>query len=203
MLSGRAQERGGGTSDGVRLGLHLRAGGSQARTVIALTATPAGTSASELAGLLGPQDVRRLTDGRHELFVRARDAAGNWGPVRPVVLPDRPRGALAARLGVAQAGGRLRRSSSVRDRGSGTTLLRYRVEVDGRIGGWRSLTPAAQIRLTLHVPPGHREILRVRAVDLVGNETRVGLRPAALSGSGCREKAADGVWWGLTPSGGV
>ena len=39
------------------------------------------------AGAIKARQVRRLIDGRHALFARARDAAGNWGPVRAVVVP--------------------------------------------------------------------------------------------------------------------
>jgi len=53
-------------------------------------------------------------------------------------------------------------------------LLRYRLEVAGRPGRWHVLRPAARTRLTLHAAPGTREILRVRAVDVVGNATLAG-----------------------------
>jgi hypothetical protein len=62
----------------------------------------------------------------------------------------------------------------VHDPGSGTALLRYRLEIGGRLGAWHALTPAASVHLKLQVPRGKRAILRVRATDLVGNETRAG-----------------------------
>ena len=117
--------------------------------------------------------MRRLEDGRHGLFVRARDAAGNWGPVRPVVLPvDRRRPAV--RASGERHGDLVAVTLLVRERGSGLALLRYRVEVAGNAGRWRSLEPAAQMHLTLHVTRGRRAILRVRAEDVAGNESRSG-----------------------------
>jgi hypothetical protein len=62
----------------------------------------------------------------------------------------------------------------LRERGSGLALLRYRVEVGGRPGRWRSLKPVAQTRLTLHVTRGRHAILRVRAEDVAGNESLSG-----------------------------
>ena len=78
-----------------------------------------------------PRQVRRLEDGRHSLFVRARDAAGNWGPVRLVVLPI-DRRAPAVRASGRRHGDLVATTLLVRERGSGLALLRYRVEVGGR-----------------------------------------------------------------------
>ena len=62
----------------------------------------------------------------------------------------------------------------VRERGSGLVLLRYRVEVGGHPGRWRPLAPAARSTLTLQARQGRRALVRVRAVDLAGNETKAG-----------------------------
>ena len=62
----------------------------------------------------------------------------------------------------------------VRERGSGLVLLRYRLETGGRAGRWHVLKPVAQARITLHARSGRKAILRVRAVDVVGNATLAG-----------------------------
>ena len=62
----------------------------------------------------------------------------------------------------------------VREHGSGLVSLRYRVEVAGHLGRWRRLDPAGRAEVTLHAKQGRRAILRVRAVDLVGNEAKAG-----------------------------
>ena len=173
VLSGRAQERGGGTSTGLTATAFSSLRGVPKAPFSELSATPIDASAAALGGTLGPSEVRRLSDGRHKLWVRARDATGNWGPVRQVVLPvDR----VAPRM---QASGSRNGTGvsavlHVHDPGSGTALLRYRVEIDGHLGAWHALQPAARVHLELHVPRGKRSILRVRATDLVGNETRAG-----------------------------
>ena len=102
VLSGRAHERGGGTSAGVsaqafigRQGCRPLPSHSPPRRLPAASASWPDRSC--------PRQVRRLEDGRHSLFVRARDAAGNWGPVRMVVLPDRPAAAGRARLAASAA----------------------------------------------------------------------------------------------------
>jgi hypothetical protein len=172
VLSGRAHERGGGTSAGVSAQAFIGRQGVPAAP-IALTTTPLAGSESKLAGSLAPRQVRRLEDGRHSLFVRARDAAGNWGPVRMVVLPiDRlPPGVRASGT---RRGDVVQTTLLIHEPDSGLAALRYRVEVNGKAGRWRSLKPASHVRLTLHVTRGRRAILRVRAEDVAGNETRSG-----------------------------
>ncbi len=172
VVFGRAHERGGGTSAGVAAVAFI---GLRAVPVapFALTATPFDATDSKLAGLIVPRQVRRLEDGRHSLFVRARDAAGNWGPVRLVVLPV-DRRAPAVRASGERRGDLVSATLVVRERDSGLALLRYRVEVAGKAGRWRSLEPAARVHLTLHVTRGRHAILRVRAEDVAGNESRSG-----------------------------
>src|SRR4029077_7591163 len=161
-------ERGGGTSAGVAAVAFI---GLRAVPVapFPLTATPFDAADSKLAGLIVPRQVRRLEDGRHSLFVRARDAAGNWGPVRLVVLPV-DRRAPAVRASGERRGDLVSATLFVRERDSGLALLRYRVEVAGKAGRWRLLQPAARVHLTLHVTRGRHAILRVRAEDVAGNE---------------------------------
>jgi hypothetical protein len=139
----------------------------------ALTATPLGATESQLGGSLLPRQVQRLEDGRHGLFVRARDAAGNWGPVRRVVLPI-DRLAPGVRASGVRRGNLVEATLLVRESDSGLATLRYRVEVGGKDGRWHSLKPSSHVHLTLHVTPGRRAILRVRATDVAGNETRSG-----------------------------
>jgi hypothetical protein len=67
--------------------------------------------------LLVPRQVRRLEDGRHSLFVRARDAAGNWGPGALVVLRRPP--APAVRASGRRRGDLVSATLSVRERDSG------------------------------------------------------------------------------------
>ena len=121
-----------------------------------------------------PRQVRRLEDGRHSLFVRARDAVGQLGARAPGRAPHRPPAAGGARLGACAAAISSPPRCSCASADSGLALLRYRVEVGGRPGRWRSLKPAAQARLTLHVTRGRRAILRVRAEDVAGNESLSG-----------------------------
>jgi hypothetical protein len=172
VLSGRAQERGGGTSAGVTADAFISLHGVPV-SPFALSATPRDVSAATLAGLIAPRLVRRLVDGRHSLFVRARDAVGNWGPVRSVVLPV-DRTAPAVRASGLRHGDSVTAQLHVAERGSGLLTLRYRVELGGRGGRWHALRPAAQVRVTLHARRGRRAILRVWAVDVVGNVTRAG-----------------------------
>jgi hypothetical protein len=173
VLAGHARERGGGTSAGVTATAFVSMRGVPKAPFVTLASTPLDASETTLAGLLGPDAIRRLADGRHQLFVRARDAAGNWGPVRSVTLPVDHAAPTLRATGSRNATG-VSAVVRVHDRGSGLGLVRYRVEIGGRVGGWHAVKPAAQIRLKLHLPRGRRAILRVRAVDLVGNETRAG-----------------------------
>ena len=117
--------------------------------------------------------MRRLEDGRHGLFVRARDAAGNWGPVRQVALPI-DRMPPSVRASGVRRGNVVEATLLVHETDSGLATLRYRVEVGGKPGRWHSLELSSRVRLTLHVTPGRRAILRVRAEDVAGNETRAG-----------------------------
>ncbi len=172
VLSGRAQERGGGTSAGLTASAFISLRGAPTAP-LALTATPVDASTATLSGMLGARHVRQLVDGRHGLYVRARDAAGNWGPARPVVLPlDRT--APAVRASGSRQGNHIAAVLEVRERGSGLVSLRYRVEVGGHPGRWHALAPAARVRVKLFAQRGRSAILRVRAVDLVGNETKSG-----------------------------
>ncbi len=171
-LSGVAQERGGGTSAGVTASAFVSLLGVPSAP-FALTVTPRDATSAALAGRIAPRDVRRLYDGRHNLFVRARDAAGNWGPVRQVVLPT-DRSAPTIRVSGGRHGDVVEAVVHVHERGSGLVLLRYRLELGGRAGRWHVLAPAARSRVTLHARPGARGILRVRAVDVVGNATLAG-----------------------------
>ena len=172
VLSGRAHERGGGTSDGVKASAFISRHGIPAST-FPLSATPLDPVFAALTGTVTPRQVRRLIDGRHTLFARARDAAGNWGPVRAIVIPV-DRSAPAVRVSGARTGDVIDAVLHVREHGSGLVSLRYRVEVAGRLGRWRRLDPAGRAELTLHAKQGRRAILRVRAVDLVGNEAKAG-----------------------------
>jgi subtilisin family serine protease len=172
VVFGRAHEQGGGTSAGVAAEAFIGLRGVPVAP-IPLTVAPIDGTDSKLAGLIVPRQVRRLEDGRHSLFVRARDASGNWGPVRLVVLPI-DRQPPAVRASGRRHGDLVATTLLLRERGSGLALLRYRVEVGGRPGRWRSLKPIAQTRLTLHVTRGRHAILRVRAEDVAGNESLSG-----------------------------
>ena len=173
LLSGRADERGGGTSDGIAASGFISLHAVPASPFL-LTVTPLDASGATLAGAISPRQVRRLVDGRHRLYVRARDAAGNWGPLRAVVLPA-DRAAPAVRAGGSRRGDLVSAVVRVREHGSGVVVLRYRLEVGGRLGRWHTLRPGARVvRLALRAKQGRRAILRVRAVDMVGN--------AAMSG---------------------
>jgi hypothetical protein len=172
VLSGRVHERGGGTSAGVSALAFIGLRGVPIKP-FALTTTPLAGTEAELAGSLVPRQVLRIEDGRHNLYVRARDATGNWGPVRQVALPiDRIPPAVHA-SGVRR-GGVIDTTLLVNETGSGLALLRYRVEVRGKAGPWRSIKPSSRAQLTLHVAPGPRAILRVQAEDVAGNEARSG-----------------------------
>jgi subtilisin family serine protease len=172
LLVGRAQERGGGTSDGIAAMAFISSRGVPTAP-FALSATPLDAGSAALTGTITRRQFRRLADGRHRLFVRARDASGNWGPARAVVLPvDRTSPGL--RASGSRRGDIISALLHVRERGSGVVSLRYRVEVGGRLGRWRALAPAAQVRLALHAKRGKRAVLRVHATDLAGNETRSG-----------------------------
>jgi subtilisin family serine protease len=172
VLSGRAHERGGGSSDGLTASAFIARRGIPA-SAFPLSATPLDSTFATLAGTVTPRQVQRLIDGRHGLFARARDAAGNWGPVRSIVIPI-DRSAPGVRVSGSRRGDVVDAVLHVREHGSGLVTLRYRVEVAGRLGRWRRLEPAARVEVTLHARRGRRAILRVRAVDLVGNETKAG-----------------------------
>ncbi|HEY3613054.1 MAG TPA: S8 family serine peptidase [Gaiellales bacterium] len=172
VLSGVAHERGGGSGAGVRATAFIALRGVPAAP-FALTARRRGATAATLGGLIPPRRARGLFDGRHNLYVRARDAAGNWGPVRQVVLPA-DRAAPGIRVSGGRHGDVVSALLHVRERGSGLVLLRYRLETGGSTGPWHVLAPAAQSRVTLHARRGRTAILRVRAVDVVGNEALAG-----------------------------
>jgi subtilisin family serine protease len=172
VLTGVARELGGGTSAGLSASAFIAPRGVPLRP-FPLVATPRDVGSAALAGRVAARQIGRLEDGRHSLFVRARDAAGNWGPVRVVVLPI-DRTAPGIRVSGGRRGALVRALVHVGEHGSGLILLRYRLEVAGRPGRWHALRPAAQTRLTLHAAPGKRAILRVRAVDVVGNSTLAG-----------------------------
>jgi hypothetical protein len=171
-LSGRAQERGGGTSDGITASAFVSQHAIPG-TPIALTATPSDASSARLAGTVTRREVRRLLDGRHALYVRARDAAGNWGPMRRVVLPI-DHAAPTVHASGSRRGDVVPTVLRVRERGSGLVMLRYRVEVAGHAGRWHAVAPGAVVKVTLHATRGKRAVLRVKAADLVGNETKAG-----------------------------
>jgi hypothetical protein len=172
VLAGRAYERGGGTSDGLTASAFISKRGVPAST-FPLSATPLDPASATLAGAVTPRQVRRLVDGRHTLFARARDAAGNWGPVRAIVIPI-DGSAPAVRVSGSRKGDVVEAVLHVREHGSGLVTLRYRVEVAGHLGRWRRLAPAIRADLNLHARRGRRAVLRVRAIDLVGNETKAG-----------------------------
>jgi subtilisin family serine protease len=172
VVFGRAHERGGGTGTGVTAEAFIGLRGVPVAP-IALVSTPEGATDARLAGVIVPLQVRRLEDGRHSLFVRARDAAGNWGPVRSVVLPV-DRQAPTVRASGVRRGGGVATTLFVHERDSGLVLLRYRVEVAGVAGRWRSLRPTSRVHVTLHVTRGRHAILRVIAEDVAGNESRSG-----------------------------
>jgi hypothetical protein len=172
VLSGVARERGGGAGAGITASAFISLHGVPSAP-FALAATARDAGSARIAGGVPARTVRRLVDGRHNLYVRARDAAGNWGPVRMVVLPI-DRAAPGIRVSGGRRGGVVAALLHVRERGSGLALLRYRLEAGGRIGPWRSLAPAAQTHVSLHARRGRRTILRVRAVDVVGNEAIAG-----------------------------
>jgi subtilisin family serine protease len=172
VLSGRVHERGDGTSAGVSALAFISMRGVPIKP-FALTTTPLDGTESQLAGLLIPRQVLRLEDGRHNLYVRARDATGNWGPVRVVALPiDRVPPTLRA-SGVRR-GDVVEATLLVNETDSGLALLRYRVEVGGKAGRWHSVKLSSRAHLTLHVAAGPHAILRVRAQDVAGNATRSG-----------------------------
>jgi subtilisin family serine protease len=172
VLSGRVHERGGGTNAGVSALAFISMRGVPIKP-FALATTPLDGTESQLAGLLIPRQVLRLEDGRHNLYVRARDATGNWGPVRVVALPiDRVPPTLRA-SGVRH-GDVVEATLLVNETGSGLALLRYRVEVGGKAGHWHPIKLSSRAHLTLHVAPGPHAILRVRAQDVAGNATRSG-----------------------------
>jgi hypothetical protein len=172
VLSGRVHERGGGTSAGVSALAFIAMRGVPVKP-FPLTTTPLEGTESDLSGALVPPQVLRLEDGRHKLYVRARDATGNWGPVRVVPLPiDRIPPTLRA-SGVRR-GNVVDATVLVKETDSGLALLRYRVEVGGRVGRWHSIKPTSRSQLTLHVAPGPRAILRVLAEDVAGNTARSG-----------------------------
>jgi len=172
VLFGRAHEQGGGTSAGVAAEAFIGLRGVPVSPT-PLTVAPIDGTDSKVTGLIVPREVRRLEDGRHSLFVRARDASGNWGAVRLIALPV-DRQPPAVRASGRRHGDLVSATLLLRERGSGLALLRYRVEVGGRPGRWRSLKPVAQTHLTLHVTRGRHAILRVRAEDVAGNESLSG-----------------------------
>lgn len=172
VLSGRAYERGGGTSDGMTASAFI-ARRAIPTSPLALSATVRDATSATIAGTLTRSQVRRLIDGRHALFARARDGSGNWGPVRPVVLPI-DRAAPTVRVSGSRRGDVVGAVLHVRERGSGLVTLRYRLEVAGHRGRWRWIDPTARAEVKLHAKRGRRAIVRVWATDLVGNETKSG-----------------------------
>jgi hypothetical protein len=172
VLSGRAQERGGGTSDGITASAFISPDGVPG-TPIPLTATPSDASSAQLAGAVTRRQVRLLIDGRHALYARARDASGNWGPARQVVLPI-DRAAPTVHASGARHGDVIPTVLRIRERGSGLVTLRYRLEIAGRPGRWHAVAPGAVVKVVLHARRGSRAVLRVKAADLVGNETKAG-----------------------------
>ena len=172
LLSGRAQERGGGTSEAIRASAFIAPHGVPF-SPFALASTPLDAASATITGTVTPRQVRRLVDGRHALFARARDAAGNWGPVRQIVIPI-DRASPAIRVSGLRRADRVSAILRIRERGSGLVALRYRLEVGGNLGPWRWLDRAARVEVNLNAKRGRRAILRVRATDLVGNETTAG-----------------------------
>ncbi len=172
VLTGRVHERGGGTSAGLTASAYVSLRGAPTMP-FALSATPFDATSATLTGTVAQRQVRRLVDGRHTLFVRARDAAGNWGPARPVVVPP-DRLPPSVRASGSRQGDHVEAVLHVGEHGSGLVSLRYRVEVGGHAGRWHAVRPAPVVRVRLMARHGRRAVLRVRAVDLVGNETRSG-----------------------------
>ena len=139
VLSGVAHERGGGTGAGVTATAFIALRGVPVAP-FALTAAAARRDLGDARRPRPRAQGRRLVDGRHSLFVRARDAAGNWGPVRAVALPiDRARPSI--RVSGGRRGDVVSALLHVRERGSGLVLLRYRLETGGRTGRGTSSRP--------------------------------------------------------------
>jgi hypothetical protein len=172
VLSGRAHERGGGTSDGLMASAFIAHRGVP-ESPFPLSATPLDPTSAMLAGAVTPRQMQRLLDGRHSLFARARDAVGNWGPVRAVVIPI-DRAPPAVRVSGSRQGDVVHAVLHVRENGSGLVTLRYRVEVAGHVGRWHRLGPASRSEVALRARRGRRALVRVRAVDLAGNESKAG-----------------------------
>ena len=57
-----------------------------AQTVSASTQIPASATPAACAATPPPLDLHCLTPGKHSLFVRGHDAAGNWGVIGSVIL---------------------------------------------------------------------------------------------------------------------
>ena len=125
-----------------------------------LSATPPDAT-SELGGLLGPSEVQRLSDGRHELWVRARDAAGTGARCARSSFPSIA-WLRAAGLGIAQRTGVAASCTSTipaRELRSCATAWRS----VGAIGAWHAVKPAARASPEAAGAAGQRAILRVRA----------------------------------------
>jgi hypothetical protein len=116
------------------------------------------------------QRVLRVSNGRHRLLVRARDQAGNDDATPAayrwrvdLTKPTKPRIALQL------VGKRVRVALSARDRDDPARRLKFRCAFDRRS---RQLCRA---RFTLALPSGPH-LLRVRAVDPVGNVSAVTMK---------------------------
>ena len=125
-------------------GLRLDCAACPRRPFAALAATPLdGERTRRSRACSRRREVRRLRTAATRCSCARATPTGNWGPVRPVVLPV-DRAAPRMRASGSRTGAGVSAVLRVHDPGSGTALLRYRVEIGGHHGAWRSLKPAAQ-----------------------------------------------------------
>ncbi len=124
--------------------------------------------------------VRVMTQGNHTLYVRGRDAAGNWGPAATTVLVvDRAGPAVTATVSPSPTNGAatVTLSGTVTDALTAVASAEWFIGTDPGVGQGTSLTPNASgaFSATVNVS-GLGEgtaTVTVRARDTLGNTTLV------------------------------
>jgi hypothetical protein len=121
--------------------------------------------------------VRQMTDGPHTLFVRGKDAAGNWGPAATTTLTVDKTGPAITGLTLTpnptQGAPTVTLTANVVDALSSVSTVEWFVGSDPGVGNGTAVTPNAGGAITATIPVATLaeadHVVTVRARDSLGN----------------------------------
>ena len=135
--------------------------------------------------------VRTMTNGTHPLYVRGRDAAGNWGPATSVnFLVDRAGPAVTATVSPSPTNGAatVTLTGTVTDALTAVASAEWFIGTDPGVGKGTSLTPNAagafSVTVNVNTLAEGTSTVTVRARDTLGNTTLLA-KPLVLTPAPC------------------